>query len=153
MKRVEIVIQEIEKHLELLDYEAEKINNLEIDKMDTFDYEHLMILDAYIFRFIKLQSAMGEKLFPIIFEMLTGKFYTEVSFIDILNTLEKYGFLESGDYWNTIRKLRNEFVHIYPWETDLKVEAIKMALENQEKIKDIFKRIKDYVSERNLQQS
>lgn len=152
MKKVEIIIQEIEKHLEMLDYEAEKINSLEIDKIDVFDYDQLMLLDAYIFRFIKLQSAMGEKLFPILFEMLTGKFYTEASFIDILNTLEKYGFLENAEIWINIRKLRNEFVHIYPWETDLKVEAIKMALEKQSSIKDIFKKIKEYVR-RDLQQS
>ena len=94
---------------------------------------------------------MGEKLFPIFFEILTGKPYTEASFIDILNTLEKYGFLESAEKWNRLRKLRNEFVHIYPWEAEQRIEAIEEALKLIPFIKNTYDRIKKYVAEKGFQ--
>ena len=77
----------------------------------------------------------------MVFELLTGKDRTEVTFIDILNTLEKYRIIPSAEYWKKLRKLRNEFVHIYPWETDLKLEAVKRALKEVETIEKIVKNI------------
>ncbi len=150
MKKIKLILEEIDKHLNTLEYEKEKIESLNLDKKDLLDYETIILLDAFIFRFIKLQSAVGEKLFPLFFEILTGKSYTEVSFIDILNTLEKYRFLENAESWNKIRKLRNEFVHIYPWETDLKIEAVKKALVEVETIKNIILKIKEFLNARNI---
>jgi len=150
MKNINLVIKEIEKHIETLNYEVEKLESLNLTSDSLEDYETLILLDAFIFRFIKLQSAIGEKLFPAFFEILTGKSPTEVTFIDILNTLEKYGFLESAEEWNKVRKLRNEFVHIYPWETDLKLEAVKKALKKFIFIKDIFYKIRDYLNAKGI---
>ena len=151
MRSIKLILEEIDKHLSLLSYEEAKLKEkMPLDKEDLNNYELLILLDAFIFRFIKVQSSMGEKLFPILFEILTGKPYTEVSFIDILNTLEKYGFLESADNWNKLRKLRNEFVHIYPWETEQRVEAVEKALDMLPFIRKTFKTVKDYVRKKNL---
>lgn len=149
LKNIRLILDEIDRHFDLLNYEEEKlIKRLPLKKEYFEDYEFLVLLDAFIFRFIKVQSSIGEKLFPIFFEVLTGKPYTEVSFIDILNTLEKYSFLKSADKWNRIRKLRNEFVHIYPWETEQKMEAVKEALDMLLFIKETYKKIKEYVVEK-----
>ncbi len=150
MKKLNLIIKEIEKHIETLNYEVQKLKNLKFTEESLEDYETIIILDAFIFRFIKLQSAIGEKLFPIFFEILTGKSHTEVTFIDILNTLEKYDFLENTDEWNKLRKLRNEFVHIYPWETELKLEAVKKALEEFNYLKNIFYKIKNYLDAKHI---
>jgi hypothetical protein len=142
IKKLSLIIKEIERHLELIKYEKSKLSNYSLNE----DFENLDLLtfsDAFVFRFIKLQSAMGEKLFPLLFEILTGKNHKEVTFIDILNALEKYGFLDAK-YWNKIRKLRNEFVHIYPWETDLKIEALKEAINEIKNIEKIFYKIRDF---------
>ena len=145
MKDIKLILQEIEEHIETLDYETKKLKELNLSPEDLDNYENIVLLDAFIFRFIKLQSALGEKLFPLFFEILTGKSYTEATFIDILNTLEKYGFLESAEEWNKIRKLRNEFIHIYPWETDIKSEAVKNAIEKLDYIKNTFFKIRNYL--------
>lgn len=152
LKRLKFVLEEIDRHLNLLSYEEEKLRErMPFKKKDLENYEVLILLDAFIFRFIKVQSSMGEKLFPIFFEILTGKPYTEASFIDILNTLEKYGFLESAEKWNRLRKLRNEFVHIYPWEAEQRIEAIEEALKLIPFIKNTYDRIKKYVAEKGFQ--
>lgn len=150
MKDIKLILQEIEKHIETLDYETKKLKELNLVPENLDNYENIVLLDAFIFRFIKLKSAIGEKLFPIFFEILTGKSHTEVTFIDILNTLEKYDFLENTDEWNKLRKLRNEFVHIYPWETELKLEAVKKALEEFNYLKNIFYKIKNYLDAKHI---
>ena len=150
MKDIKLILQEIEKHIETLDYETKKLKGLNLTPKDLDDYEIIVLLDAFIFRFIELQSALGEKLFPLFFEVLTGKSYTEATFIDILNTLEKYVFLESTEEWNKVRKLRNEFVHIYPWETDLKLEAVKNAIEKLDYIKNTFFKIRNYLNAKGI---
>ncbi|NPA53841.1 MAG: hypothetical protein GXO21_04165 [Aquificae bacterium] len=153
MKKLDLVFQEIDKHLETLKYEKNKLLSLGVDNLseaDLLDYETIILLDAFIFRFIKLQSAIGEKLFPLFYEILTGRSYTEVAFIDILNTLEKYNFIPSSNYWNKVRKLRNEFIHIYPWETQLKIEAVQKAIKEIENIEKIYQKIKSFIDERKL---
>ncbi|WP_051654180.1 hypothetical protein [Persephonella sp. KM09-Lau-8] len=150
MKDIKLILQEIEKHIDTLDYETKKLKELNLTPEDLDDYENIVLLDAFIFRFIKLQSALREKLFPLFFEILTGKSYTEATFIDILNTLEKYGFLENAEEWNKIRKLRNEFVHIYPWETDIKLEAVKSAIGKLNYIKKTFFKIRNYLNAKGI---
>ena len=139
-------MEEVETHLEMVKYEKDKIEEKEICSELLEERDFLILLDAFIFRFIKLQSSIGEKIFPLLYEFLTGKDYTEVAFIDILNTLEKYRVIPSAEYWKKLRKLRNEFVHIYPWETELKLEAVKRALEEVPKIEAIVKKIKEVIN-------
>ncbi len=146
MKDPKKVLKEVKTHLEMVKYEKERIEEKGLNPELLEEKDFLILLDAFIFRFIKLQSAIGEKLFPLLYEFLTGKYYTEATFIDILNTLEKYKIIPSAEYWKKLTKLKNEFVHIYPWETDLKLEAVKKALEEVPKIEVIVKRIEEVLN-------
>ena len=150
-KKFEPIFEEIENHLNVLNYVGKKIEELPDfpDSIDFNDYEILLLLDAFVFRFIKAQSAIGEKLFPLLFEYLTGRAIEEVSFIDILNTLEKYGILDSAEQWKEIRKLRNEFVHTYPWELEERKEALLRGLEERKFLEKIFRRIAEKVKDKN----
>ena len=51
--------------------------------------------------------------------------------------------IPSAEYWKKLRKLRNEFVHLYPWETELKLEAVKRALEEVDTLESIVKKIEE----------
>ncbi|WP_456383313.1 hypothetical protein [Persephonella sp.] len=149
MKDLNPILEEIGKHDQLLKYEVSKIQ--ELGKLTPEDLENpdvIILLDAFIFRFIKTQSTIGEKLFPLFYEYLTGKNYTEASFIDILNTLEKYGFL-SAQQWQELRKIRNQFVHLYPWELNEKVEAVETAIEKLPVMEDIYLKIKRFLKNEN----
>ena len=64
-------------------------------------------------------------------------------FLIFLPTLEKYGVIPSAEYWKKLRRLRNDFVHLYPWETELKLEAVKRALEEVDTLEGIVKKIEE----------
>ena len=148
MKTIQFVFQEIERHLEILQYTINEINK--IPRLDTsiFDYKNIVVLlDAFIFRFVKLQNTIGEKLFPETFEIVTGKSRTDVTFIDILNILEKYHFLPSTSKWQYLRQIRNDLVHIYPWDSSLRLEAIKAALNSSEFMIKVYQNIKKRLNE------
>jgi hypothetical protein len=147
MKDISLLLKEAKRHFELTSYTKAKIEEKGLREELLEDKDFLTLLDAFIFRFIKLQSSVGEKLFPLAFEILTGIDRTEVTFFDILNYLEKYGIIPSAEYWKKIRKLRNEFVHIYPWETELKLEAVKLALKEVKTIGEILNKIESIANE------
>ena len=50
--------------------------------------ERIKTIDAFIFRFIKLQDFMGDKLFKALIKRL-GEFQDNMSLIDVLDKLEK----------------------------------------------------------------
>ena len=148
METIQFIFQEIERHLEILQYTINKIKNIPRLDISIFeDKNNVILLDAFIFRFIKLQSTIGEKLFPEAFEIVTGKSRTDVTFIDILNILEKYHFLPSTSKWQYLRQIRNDLVHIYPWDSDLRLEAIKAALNSSEFMIKVYQNIKKRLNE------
>ena len=75
--------------------------------------EQIRCIDQFIFRFSKLQDAMGAKIFRYILEYLDED-VTSLPMRDILNRLEKYKFLPEANEWIYIRELRNEIAHDYP---------------------------------------
>ena len=67
-------------------------------------------LDAFVARFGRLQDTVGDKLLPSLLEAL---FETPGPAIDNLDKAERFGFIESADYWMQMRRLRNQMVHEY----------------------------------------
>jgi uncharacterized protein YutE (UPF0331/DUF86 family) len=137
MKKEKIILflEEARKHKDLLNKELKKLEK----GKDIFNFsktDNIIFSDAFIFRFIKLQSVLGEKIFPLFYEYLTGKDKREATFIDILNTMEKYKIITSADFWKEIREIRNIFVHDYPQEDKVKKDALKRAIDI---VKDLFK--------------
>ena len=81
--------------------------------------EQVRCIDQFIFRFSKLQDAIGAKLFRYLLEYLDED-VTALPMRDILNRLERYLIIPSADEWTYIRELRNEISHDYPlFETDV----------------------------------
>ncbi|NPA41726.1 MAG: hypothetical protein GXO18_05560 [Aquificae bacterium] len=70
-------------------------------------------IDSFIFRFSKMQSMMGEKLFPLILEVLGEE-----------------------------PRKRNIHTHTYPWEKELLIENIKTALKKSEDLIKTYESIK-----------
>ncbi|WP_461831825.1 hypothetical protein [Aquifex sp.] len=146
MKDIKLVLREVKGHLEYVIYDIGKILEKGLNEKFLEEKDYIILLDAFIFRFIELQSSVSEKLFPLVYEYLTGKEYTEATFIDILNTLEKYKVIPSAEEWKEIRKLRNEFVHIYPWETGLKLKAVELAIEKVKTIKEVIRKVEELIN-------
>ena len=75
--------------------------------------EQIRCLDQFIFRFSKLQDAMGAKIFRFLLEYLDED-VTALPMRDILNRLERYHILPDANEWIYVRELRNEIAHDSP---------------------------------------
>lgn len=111
-------IRECERHLERLQYAAGKGQNLFPMNADSFkrlSHNDIATLDQMLFRFGKLQDAIGQRLLPAI--LLAGQEWRDdETFLDKLNRLEKLGAIPSASGWIKLRELRNSAAHEYPDE-------------------------------------
>lgn len=85
------------------------------------DVEHI---DQFLFRFSKLQDAMGEKLFVLLLEFMQEESVKSRPFIDILNRLEQLGLLDDKNIWLELRKIRNNISHQYDDEPQQVADAL-----------------------------
>ncbi|RUM72266.1 MAG: hypothetical protein DSZ08_01355 [Sulfurovum sp.] len=107
------------------------------------DFEKVKTIDTFIYRFIKFQDMMGEKLFRFFLDEL-GEYKESMSLLDILDKLEKLGFIDDAMQWMQYRKLRNKLTHEYPNNEDEIVEGIILALQTFDEMEAIFNTIVEY---------
>ncbi len=104
------------------------------------DFEKIKTVDTFIYRFIKLQDIMGEKLFKVFLDEI-GEYKNTMSLIDILDKLEKFEIIDDTSEWMEYRKLRNQLTHEYPNNEDEVIEGIKIAIDAFQKIELILNKI------------
>jgi hypothetical protein len=75
-------------------------------------------LDQLVYRFGRLQDAMGTRLLPALLQM-TQEWRDDEPFLDKLNRAEKLGMLTSAEQWQLLRELRNQTAHEYPAQPEL----------------------------------
>lgn len=131
-KRVDALVPTIKKYLPIRE---EDFENIEIVKT----------IDSFIYRFIKIQDRMGEKLFPEYLKIVQ-EYKHNMPLIDILNILEKIEIIDSAQDWIDFRKLRNTLTHEYPGNEMEVIESLILALNAYEVIKNIYNRIADYAN-------
>lgn len=125
---LETALWEADRHLVVLETALSHWNAAPADKLAALeaDQERLRILDQLLFRFTKLQDAIGQRLVPAtlaaLFEPLE-----DWSMIDRLNRLEKLGYL-NVDHWLSWRETRNRLAHEYPDEAETRFAAILAAV-------------------------
>jgi hypothetical protein len=84
---------------------------------------------------------LGDKLFRLILnEYEPGD--EAVPFIDMLNKLEKLGFMTSAKEWMSLWKIRNEISHQYDDEPEEMSQAINNILNHKDIIKEIYFKVK-----------
>jgi len=107
-------------HHERMSYAYGKIKNLiplDEEKYRQLSGDDVSYFDQLIYRFSKLQDTMGNKLFRLILQWLEEETET-LSFLDILNKLEKLNILDNKDQWLLFREIRNEVTHEYPFNRE-----------------------------------
>lgn len=123
---------------------AAVLNNQALD-----DFDKVKVIDSFIFRFIKIQDLMGNKLFREVLSTL-GEYESSMSMLDVLDRMEKLELLDSAEQWMDYRNLRNLLTHEYPDNRAELVEGIHMAITVFPEIKAIQKRLFDYLKTKNL---
>lgn len=127
----------------------EEILTYQID-IDIYESrEKIKTIDAFIFRFIKLQDFMGDKLFKELLKKI-GEYKDNMALIDILDKLEKLEVIDKADRWLDFRFIRNKLTHEYPDNEEDVIEGIRLALLYFEEIEAVLKSIMKYVENKKL---
>ena len=142
LKRIKTYLDEAKIHIKRL---KKVLNSIPYPFKKEYLNDDLMDkLDVLVFRFSKLQSLIGEK----IFREFLSLFYEieDKSFFDILRLLEKEGIVDI-DKWSEFRKIRNFISHDYPLIDEEKIEAINFLIENISELFDIINKIESRLNE------
>ena len=98
--------------------EAATFGPLKEPSVAEFTEEQVRTLDQLLFRFGKLQDAIGTRLLPATLQ-LVQEWRDNEPFLDKLNRAEKLGILPSVEQWQLLRELRNQTAHEYPDQPEL----------------------------------
>ncbi|MDX8414499.1 MAG: hypothetical protein R8J85_10485 [Mariprofundales bacterium] len=120
-----------------------------IDASIYSDKERIKTIDAFIFRFIKVQDFMGDKLFKLLL-MRVGEYKDNMSLIDVLDKMEKLEILTCADRWLEFRVLRNKLTHEYPESQEETLQGIQSAVACFKEIQIILHSIVAYIQTKHL---
>ena len=144
MERLSREFDICDRHIQRIDEALEAMHTdipVSVDSYTNLDENQIRCMDQFIFRFSKLQDAMGAKIFRYVLEYLDED-VSALPMRDILNLLERYHFIDSADEWGYIRELRNEIAHDYPlMENDI-VSVLNELISKVSILKSIYKRMK-----------
>ena len=143
-KRLEFYLQTTQNSLNDLKKYIEKIEMFL--PIDYKNYDDLIAhsketLDAIAFRFNKIQSTLGEKIFKL-FLIETGYDVNEKSFFEILNELERLNILTRKE-WIDLREIRNKISHDYPQEIEENIENLNKMINAVNYFEKILNKIKE----------
>ena len=140
------VINECRKHIVRLEEAYGDMVNfmpLNQESYTKLTREDVRTIDQFLFRFGKLQDAIGKKLFKSILLYL-GEEIEDKSFIDILNRLEKLDLLSDSEGWFELRQIRNELAHEYEDDNEEMSQLINKIFDEKARLVSYFKRIEKY---------
>lgn len=129
---VRVVDKEI-KHLDYADSQAFS-PSLSLKAVEGLDEnpELALRLEAFTSRFCRLQDTLGDKLLPALLDALGEP--VKALLIN-LDKAEKYGWLESGEEWLSLRQLRNKMIHEYIEDADILHSSLVTAHERLDVLK------------------
>ena len=137
--------KECDKHIQRIEEAYEDMKNiipLTVEQYKSLSKDEVQDIDQYIFRFSKLQDTMGDKIFKIILKQYDGHI-DNITFLDVLNRLEKYCCISSAKERSYLGKLRNELAHQYDDEAQEMTQAINALLTQKEIIKNVYTKLKN----------
>lgn len=103
------------------------------------------LVDQLLFRFTKLQDALGERLIPATLSLLQEPFEAW-PMRDRLNRLEKLGVLDV-DQWLAWRDIRNRLAHEYPDQPDIRFAALLAAIEAARNLAQCYRHWRQRIEE------
>jgi len=98
--------------------------------------ETMRILDQLLFRFTKLQDALGLRLVPATLDRLSEPF-EQWPMIDRPNQLEKLGYLDV-ERWLRRREIRNRLAHEYPDHPETRFAAIEASVAAATELVEVY---------------
>jgi hypothetical protein len=127
--KIKAALWEADRHVETLaealaEWDRSPATSWEVLEADR---ARVRIVDQLLFRFIKLQDTVGERLIPATLSILREPF-EEWPMRDRLNRLEKLGYLNLEN-WLDWREVRNRLAHEYPDQPEVRFAALMAAID------------------------
>jgi len=144
------ILSECEKHIERMNFAYENILYLfplDSEKIIKLKKEEITFIDQFIYRFSKLQDAIGQKLFKAVLINLDEEVSNKSS-IDIFNRLEQLEIIKDYDKWKYLRNIRNEISHEYEENENELSEKLNLLFEKKNDLEKYFEDIKIYIEKK-----
>jgi hypothetical protein len=127
--RLALALWECDRHADVLGQALQRWSVLEpaasLERIES-EPDLRQLADQILFRFMKLQDAMGERLVSASLEALAEP-YEDRPMRDRLDRLEKLGYLDVQD-WLRWRELRNRLAHEYPDAPEVRMAQLRAAM-------------------------
>ena len=117
---------------------------LDAEKFQQLDDDEIEHIDQFLFRFAKLQDAIGERVFVLLLAFLQEENLKNKPFIDILNRLEQLGLLADKNVWLVLRKIRNDIAHQYEDQPQQAAAGLNAIYAAQAALEEIYLTLKNH---------
>jgi len=150
-ERLQRILHECERHQTRMMTAYQKVQHLlplQATSYLELKEEDIAFVDQFLFRYAKLQDAMGQRLF----KGMLAYFQEDVEalpFVDILNKLEKLEFIASAEKWQELREIRNVIAHEYDDSPELAAQALNAVFASHQDLIDIYIGLKNVYDKRN----
>ena len=122
---------------------------LSMESFTALDEMQLEHIDQFIYRFTKLQDAMGIRLYPAIYAIIEQDGRAR-PFIDMFARLEKYGIVGNANTWQFFRNLRNSLAHEYPESLETTMQTLNILFSRWADFEQFYTLAKEYLDSRGL---
>lgn len=109
--------------------------------------EQVRVLDQLVFRFGKLQDAMGLRLIPALL-LLVQEWRDAEPFLDKLNRAEKLGMVPSVNTWQRLRELRNQTAHEYPNQPERVIANLRHLVAEVPALAEVYGALRSFARKR-----
>jgi len=123
--------------------EAVTFSPLQDDFSEELSEEQIRTLDQMVFRFGKLQDAIGARLLPATLQ-LVQEWRDHEPFLDKLNRAEKLGMLPSAEEWQLLRELRNQTAHEYPDQPEIVKANLSRLMAQVPVLENAYRQLSDW---------
>lgn len=117
--------------------EATEFAPLKEGSAEQLDESQVRTLDQLLFRFGRLQDAIGTRLLPATLQMVQ-EWHDREPFLDKLNRAEKIAILPSVEQWQLLRELRNQTAHEYPDQPELVCANLRLMVSQAPALEQIY---------------
>ena len=114
-ERFEAILRECAAHEKRLSQAKDRCSGffpLTPETCESLSDEQVVHVDQMVYRFTKLQDALGAKLFPAVLSVLRED-AASLTVFDMLTELEKAGAISDAGSWVAMRETRNQLAHDY----------------------------------------
>lgn len=148
--RLRSTLKECDRHLKRAKYALNQIAlllPLEAQKIPKLTEDEIAYIDQMIYRYIKLQDAMGRKLLRAILLYLDEDVENKAA-IDMFNRSEQLGIIQNYDSWKEMRELRNELTHEYEEEDNDTAEKLNLLIDKLSEAEKYLNDIRTFLKNR-----